>query len=220
MGCGNSQYSVKFRPILIMKADDLIVRPNTFVHKNLHRFSDIYRLDQPRGSGDFTEVFGCTHKKSGRLRAVKIFKKAMFQVGENREYLEKEIETIKYLDHPFIIKFCEIYEDHSQLCIIMEHIEGVELFKEIVNHTIYKEKEIAVIAKQILLSLSYLHNEGIIIRQLKPEDILIDGLKIKLISLGSSCKFRPGRRVNMTGYPNYYVAPEVLNGNFAEKSDL
>ncbi|CAG9328010.1 unnamed protein product [Blepharisma stoltei] len=220
MGCGHFRNNVEMRPVAVRRVEDLLIRPNTFVHRNLHWFGDIYNLNKLQGSGEFTEVYECTHKKSGKLRAVKIYKKAILHLNNNRDFFQREIEVLKYLDHPYIIKLYELFEDQSQYYIVMEYTRGTELFQEILEHRTFTEYEVAVIARSILLCFSYLHEMNIVIRDLKPESIIIDGVQIKLIGLGNSCKIIPGKRISDPQSVTYYVAPEVIHGSYNEKCDL
>jgi calcium-dependent protein kinase len=92
------------------------------------------------------------------------------------ECLKNEIKILKQLDHPSIAKMFEYFEDDKRYYIIQEICKGGELFDEIVKHKSkgYGEKESALIMKQILSCVAYMHSNNIVHRDLKPENILLE----------------------------------------------
>lgn len=108
--------------------------------------------------------------------------------------------------------------------MVMEVCGGVELFNAINTRNNFCEEKAANIIKQLLQVMAYCHANEVAHRDLKPENILIDTKKddfIKVIDFGTSHHFEKdnNQMYQTTGTP-YYVAPEVLKGNYTEKCDM
>lgn len=98
-----------------------------------------------------------------------------------------EIEILRILDHPHILKLHEFYSDSNNYYIILEMCTGGELFAKIIEKGSFSEKEASYIMKQIVSAVFYAHNYNIVHRDLKPENILLDitrdgtyNIKVKL----------------------------------------
>lgn len=123
-----------------------------------------------------------------------------------------EIELLKKVDHPNIVKIYEIFKDEKALYIVMEYIEGIELFQYIIERVKIAEQNSSIIVKQLLKTIKYLNSLSICHRDIKPENILINpsSLQIKLIDFGLSTYFSESRQLNTKVGTPYYVSPEVL----------
>ncbi len=131
--------------------------------------------------------------------------------------LRREVEIMRRLNHPFIIKFIEVFEDHDSLMMVMEYCPGVELFDEILNRKAFTEHDAKPIFYQIASSLFYLHSLNIIHRDIKPENVILMRSKeeghspvAKLLDFGLSKNTGAQGSVGKTfvGTP-CYLAPEV-----------
>eukprot|EP01016_Furgasonia_blochmanni_P042442 TRINITY_DN563_c0_g2_i7.p1 TRINITY_DN563_c0_g2~~TRINITY_DN563_c0_g2_i7.p1 ORF type:complete len:335 (-),score=102.81 TRINITY_DN563_c0_g2_i7:569-1510(-) len=143
---------------------------------------------------------------------------------EEQERLQNEVQILKQLDHPNIIKVYEFYEDKKFLYIVTELCSGGELFDKIEKEGGFKEKQAAQTVKQILRAVCYCHKNNIMHRDLKPENVLYDAKEddatLKVIDFGTSIAFDPNKaQKSKLGTP-YYIAPEVLNKNYNEKCDI
>lgn len=87
--------------------------------------------------------------------------------------LVKEIEILRLLDHPNIIKLYEVYEDETHVHLVMEYLCGGELFQQITRRGMFSEVDAIVVMKNLLSALSYCHRMGIIHRDLKPENLIM-----------------------------------------------
>lgn len=139
--------------------------------------------------------------------------------------LESEINILKELDHPNIVRFYETYIDYKYIHIVMQHCTGGELFDRIVKLEKFSEKDAAELMKKIFSAVQHLHQHNICHRDLKPENFLFKSNKedaeIKIIDFGLSKKFSK-LETDMTtivGTP-FYVAPEVLSGKYDTQCDL
>jgi serine/threonine-protein kinase HSL1 (negative regulator of Swe1 kinase) len=97
--------------------------------------------------------------------------------------LVQEILTLQKADHPNIVKVYEVFKDPSKLYIVMEYIDGLELFDLIRERYFLREEECATIMKQILKTIKYLNSINICHRDLKPENIIVNSktLQVKII---------------------------------------
>lgn len=139
--------------------------------------------------------------------------------------LQYEIDILKNLTHPNIVKLFEIYETPDALFLVMEYCEGVELFDEIIAKKYFEEAEAAKVLKQLLQAIAYCHGQKIAHRDLKPENILINisqGGSIKVIDFGTGHHMGAENEKKMTAQLGtaYYIAPEILSGEYNEKCDI
>ena len=210
-------------PDIVSSKTGLKISKGDFILAKETPFSDDYYLKETLGEGAFGVVGKWENKKSGAIRAVKMLNRKDIPKNELKA-LANEIQIIKELDHPNIVKMYEEYEDQKYLYIVTELISGGELFDELLRKKKFTEVDWAAIIKQLLGALNYCHKNDIVHKDLKPENILLEKKKdinsIKLIDFGTAQKFRKGKKMtSIIGTP-YYVAPEVLKGSYDEKWDI
>jgi len=119
------------------------------------------------------------------------------------------------VDHPNIVKLIDICDTKDTLFIIMELMEGGELYDEIVKRKLFTEKDASFIMYQLFLALEYLHKRGIVHRDLKLENLLLKqhgSLQIKLADFGLSKVYTGEALQTACGTP-FYVAPEILQSD-------
>lgn len=189
-------------------------------------YIEYYEVIKTIGEGSFGKVVKVKHKQSGQIRAMKIIEKI------NSEYdldIKNEIDILKTLDHPNIVKIFECFITPNYCYIITELCGQGELYEDIISHKLpdaYREDAAAYIMHQILSGLYYCHSKNILHRDLKPENILIekkdmnDFHKVKIIDFGTAKIFEKNTMMDKVIGSAYYMAPEVLNQNYNEKCDL
>jgi len=130
------------------------------------------------------------------------------------------------MDHPNIVRLHEFYDEKNVYCLVQEIVTGGELFDHILKQKLFSEGNARVLVKRLLSAINYCHCKGIVHRDLKPENILLeenlDFGNMKIIDFGTACGFdEKGQRrlTEMLGTP-YYIAPEVLQGQYNEKCDI
>lgn len=202
------------------------VNPDVLVEKWAGFPTDYYTLLNKIGEGFYGVVWKVKNKISGQVCAMKkIIKRSKTSIEEDLEIIN-EIEMMKKLDHPNMIKVFRFFATPDAYFIIMELCEGGELFYEIINHGPFSEDGAAFILYQILSAVFYCHSNNIIHRDLKPENILIekkdkDGyLTVKVSDFGTAKLYEKGRSERKIVGSSYYIAPEVLKKNYDEKCDL
>lgn len=124
----------------------------------------------------------------------------------------------------------EFYQNNKYFFIVCEHLSGGELFDRIMDCEFFSEHSAAIIMKQLLSAIVYLHSQGFIHRDLKPENIIFEtwdpkrgvhaGSKIKVIDFGTSCAFEKGSKLKKKLGTPYYIAPEVLKKSYDERCDV
>jgi len=142
---------------------------------------------------------------------VKFVKKSLV---ERKETLANEIDILGSIKHPNVVEMKAIFDTEDTLFIVMELMRGGELYEEIVRRKSFTEKDASHIHKQLLSALAYLHERGIVHRDLKLENLLLkkDGsLEIKLADFGLS-KLYSGKALQTACGTPFYVAPDILLG--------
>lgn len=143
---------------------------------------------------------------------------------EDKELLRNELMNLKGMDHPNILKMYEWFETESHVYMVTELATGGELFDEIIARGKLTEADAQVLLKQVLTCINYCHTRGVMHRDLKPENILLEANKkmsdIKLIDFGFSVKFGPGKNFTKQVGTPYYIAPEILGGNYDNEADI
>jgi calcium-dependent protein kinase len=165
----------------------------------------------------------CVHRESSAQRAVKVLRKSHMDEDEKR-MLFNEINILKEIDHPNIVKMYEFFEDEKRYYLVTEICKGGELFDEILQRGKFSERDGAVLMKQVLSCINYCHQNNIVHRDLKPENILLEQNKefdaIKIIDFGTSLVYDPNKNLDEKLGTPYYIAPEVLNKNYNSKCDI
>lgn len=103
-----------------------------------------------------------------------------------------EIDILKNLTHPNILRLFEVFEDRVSIFLVTELCDGIELFDEIIKRVKFTELEAAIVVKQMLQAMAYCHEKKVAHRDLKPENILIDSKNkgaIKVVDFGTSHVF-------------------------------
>jgi len=137
-----------------------------------------------------------------------------------------EINVLKKLDHPNIIKLFEFFQDAKRFFLVTELCNGGELFDKIQSEQFFSEVDSANIMKQVLSAVHYSHNKNIMHRDLKPENLLmdssgsVDDMRVTIIDWGTATEFVPGQKLYQKYGTPYYIAPEVLRRNYDSKCDL
>ena len=204
-------------------------RKEIFVNTYNYSMKDDYDIITQLGKGGYGKVFEVRHKKTKAVRACKYIAKSKIK-EKDLQRIRREINILKKVDHPNIVKIYEVYETNRSLYIIMEKCNGGELFDKIIDNIsqkrMFSEKETAKIFLQIMSAINYCHKNGICHRDLKPENILLlqkdneDDYPIKLIDFGLSQIFKENKKLNSKVGTAYYISPEVLCGRYTEKCDV
>ncbi|KAL2827007.1 kinase-like domain-containing protein [Aspergillus cavernicola] len=169
------------------------------------------------GKGSFGTVLLVRHVVSGKLYAQKQFKKASLTVHKKLVEQTKTERTIleSVNRHPFVVKLFYAFQDHEKLYLILEYAEGGELFHHLAMERMFEEDAAAFYMAEMVLALEHLHqNVGVIYRDLKPENCLLDHEgHLLLTDFGlSKIAVNDDDRCNSSLGTIEYMAPEVIQG--------
>ena len=187
-----------------------------------------YEILSKLGSGSFGNVYLARNRFTYEKVALKQIKKSSANLLSDGE-IKDEIEILKKLDHPDIVRIIESFNTKNSYILITEYCEGGELFDQVKNQL--SETQIAVIFRQLLSGLAYLHSNNIVHRDLKLENILINEIEkskttgedlfnIKIIDFGTARIFDKNRKPQSIVGSSYYIAPEVLRQKYNKECDL
>ena len=197
-----------------------------FIAKGNNDPNKLYIKKKILGRGSFGIVYLVKQRYLSRYFAMKVIKKSQTKAKEEEENLMNEVDILRKLDHPNIVKITDFYSLKTEYNIITEYCQEGELFDEIKANSPFNEALAAWYLKQILSAVSYCHNMNIIHRDLKPENILIvkrqkNGFHpIKIIDFGTAKVFQKEKAEHVLIGSAYYIAPEVLSRNYTELCDL
>mmetsp|Transcript_64307 Transcript_64307/g.139965 ORF Transcript_64307/g.139965 Transcript_64307/m.139965 type:complete len:722 (+) Transcript_64307:147-2312(+) len=179
----------------------------------------MYTIHQELGTGATATVHKCS--KGDEFFAVKTISLAKLKLQPNYEFisskLHNEVSILFSLRHDRIVTLFDVVEESDALRLVMELVEGGELFDAIVDNGSFTEPVARYVFLQIAEGLRYIHSKDIVHRDLKPENILVDGkasrsafLEVKLSDFGHSKLINNGYSTALTrvGTPQYW-APEV-----------
>lgn len=193
-------------------------------HKAPERqLQDDYELgDKVLGTGCSGQVMQAASRATGAKAAVKNL--SLVGISEKaKKELENEVELFLSMDHPRVARLMDVYESEGRLSLVMECMEGGELFTRVMDREVFPEKDAAHTAWQMLLALNYIHSHGIVHRDIKLENFMYarkDTDHLKLIDFGLSKVWEPNTKMEASCGTLGYIAPEVLNKTYSSKCDL
>jgi len=182
-----------------------------------------YVFGRQIGRGAFSIVHECVHMETNQKFAIKsVDKKIITPIGWS--HLRLEINILFELNHPNVLKMFEFFETESHVHLVLEYLDGGELFDRIVTQGRFEEKDASQIISQILEGVSYVHQNGIAHRDLKPENLLCssDGKRIVIADFGLAKIFGRGQLLRTHCGTLSYAAPEVIQGDgvYSESVDM
>jgi calcium-dependent protein kinase len=226
MGCLCSTKPVAANQILtrsVTISSSLELCDFPFVVKPFFRnFHAEYKLENsPIGSGQFGEIRLCRQLSTNNVFAAKIISKSGLI---SKRHLESQFKLMQQVDHPSIVKLSDFLEDGPNYYIVMDYVKGPDLLSLIQRYGIFPEKSAAKIIKQLFSSLAYLHKRGIVHRDVKAENLIIQENKgemiVKLIDFDTVVKKESEEKLKGVHGTVYYMAPEVIDGRHDEKCDI
>uniref|UniRef100_A0A8C1EXV2 non-specific serine/threonine protein kinase n=1 Tax=Cyprinus carpio carpio TaxID=630221 RepID=A0A8C1EXV2_CYPCA len=179
-----------------------------------------YDIERTLGKGNFAVVKLARHRITKTEVAIKIIDKTQLD-AVNLEKIYREVQIMKMLDHPHIIKLYQVMETKNMLYLVTEYAKNGEIFDYLAKHGRLSEPEARRKFWQILSAVEYCHNRNIVHRDLKAENLLLDGhMNIKIADFGFGNFFQSGKPLaTWCGSPPY-AAPEVFEGQQYEGPQL
>lgn len=194
-----------------------------------------WQLGRTLGKGATGRVRLAKHAFTGQSAAIKIVSKksaAMVQSASMRQMdydttvssniggrrtmpfgIEREIVIMKLIEHPHVVSLYDIWENRGELYLVLEFVEGGELFDYVMRNGALPESEAVRLLRQLIAGLSYCHRFNICHRDLKPENILLDdNLNIKIADFGMAALQPIGQYLTTSCGSPHYAAPEIIAG--------
>ncbi len=181
------------------------------------QFLEKYENRETLGSGSFGTVFRCVNKETGKVYACKECNVRQFdRVEENgADNFVTEARIMQDLKHEGIVECYEIFTSTDKCRLVMEYVDGGDLFDYIYDNGAYSEADGKALLKNILSALAYAHAKGFAHRDLKPENIFLTKLDNRVCKIGDwgSAKNEIKQVLKTFVGTGCYLAPEVLHRN-------
>ena len=191
---------------------------NTTINRNKDNKISHYEIGKVIGKGAYATVKICKNKITQEKFAMKIYEKKILNDNIKKKCILREIEILKKLNHPNIVKLYDTIISDKNILLIQELVNGISLRdfynKEIRNQKNISEKKykiLTLIFKQIFSAFDYIHKKNIFHRDIKLENILLTkNYEIKIIDFGFGL-YNPRNYLQkfFCGTPNY-MAPEII----------
>ena len=199
----------------------------SLITQNFGNPDKYYKKLRNLGSGSYGTVYLAKNNLKENLVAIKVIEKVPSNIIDDME-IKNEINILKSLSHPNIVKIYEFFDTAVDYYIVTEYCKKGELFEYINNK--YSERQLAVLFYQVFSGLCYLHEKKILHRDLKLENLMISEIEkdintgeeyfwMKIIDFGTAKIFERKKKEKEIIGSSYYIAPEVLKKNYNEKCD-
>ena len=180
--------------------------------KCIYNIRDEYKFHEQIGKGVMATVYRAIHAKTYEEFAIKVINKIGLYPEEILDVLN-EVKVLKLLNHPNIVKMKEFIEDTDCYYILMEFVCGGELRERIIKKKVYTEKEARNLSKNLISTVLYMHNKGVVHRDLKLDNLMLcedhDCETIKIVDFGVATEIN-GKTINKLCGTPWYISPEIL----------
>ncbi|XP_071957572.1 serine/threonine-protein kinase SIK3-like isoform X2 [Antedon mediterranea] len=171
-----------------------------------------YEIERTIGRGNFAVVKLATHVITKAKVAIKIIDKTQLD-DENKRKIEREVQVMKLLRHPHIIRLYQVMQTERMMYLVTEYASGGEIFDHLISHGKMTEREARPKFRQIVAAINYCHCRHVVHRDLKAENLLLDANKqVKIADFGFSNFFESGQLLKTWCGSPPYAAPELFEG--------
>ena len=161
---------------VVKNISNLPIGLGTIIRKNNKKPNDNYIISKSLGEGGFGSVVKVIHKNTGQVRAMKIIPNNNLKQGYTEEEIFREINILKKLEHPYIMKLYEFYSDEEYFYLINEFCSEGDLSEKLQKVGRFEEKLVKLLMFQIFSAVWYLHSNNVIHGDLKLENVMVDNL--------------------------------------------
>ncbi|XP_057536827.1 CBL-interacting serine/threonine-protein kinase 21 [Amaranthus tricolor] len=170
-----------------------------------------YQLGSTIGEGTFAKVKLARNIINNQIVAIKIIDKEMVLSNNLMSQVQREIRTMKLLNHPNIVRIHEVIGTKTKIYIVMEYVSGGQLSDKLFYAKKLSESDARKYFQQLIDAIDYCHSRGVYHRDLKPENLLLDSKgNLKVSDFGLSALQKPGTLLSTACGSPSYVAPELL----------
>jgi serine/threonine protein kinase len=186
--------------------------------------TDFYRAGKMLGRGAFGKVCLGMHKLTRKLVAIKSINKEYLSEEKQKNKIMHEVGILMRLNrHPNVVKLFETFETGRHILLVMELCAGGDLLNYVRKRKKLEEDAAKYLFKQLVEGLGYLHSKNILHRDIKLDNILLDGKgQVKIADFGVSKLVHPGEVMREQCGTPAYIAPEIIRdrGYSGFKADL
>lgn len=170
-----------------------------------------YHVGRTIGEGTFAKVKLAVDSTNASYVAIKVIDKHMVLESNLKYQVQREIRTMKLLNHPNIVRIHEVIGTKTKIYIVMEYVSGGQLSDKLSYAKKLNESEARKMFQQLVDAVDYCHNRGVYHRDLKPENLLLDSKgNLKVSDFGLSALHKHGDILTTACGSPCYVAPELL----------
>jgi len=187
-------------------------------------FRSIYQLNAKLKAGAFATVCLGTHRATGKRVAIKCVSRKKLPISDDVAIFS-EVDVLASLDHPYITKLVDFFIEEECYFIVMEYMEGGDLFDRIGRKSSYDESDARDLCIKMLEAVKHCHENSIAHCDLKPKNLLLqsmdDDSSVKLADFGFATRVHAPESLDKQCGTPYFVAPEILlRKRYDQKADM
>ncbi|BFZ08360.1 hypothetical protein BsWGS_11399 [Bradybaena similaris] len=187
------------------------IRP--IIHHQRHNLKNRFLLIKTLGEGTYGKVKLASDKATGEHVAIKYIKKTKIEDENDLVRIRREIQILSSLRHKHIVNIREVFEKKDKIVLVLDYAQGGELYDYLNKMGRLSESEARRIFRQIVSAIHYCHQNGIVHRDLKLENIILDDEgNVKIADFGLSNYYSHSSTLSTFCGSPLYASPEIVNG--------